>query len=99
MIARAALALLVFSTIGAAARQSPKPPLRVCADPNNLPFSNEQRAGFEFERQKGSHVTLRHPATTRTTVVPIHSGEFPRWLLKRIIKEAGLTEDQFRHYL
>lgn len=47
MIARAALALLVCSTIGADARQSPEPPLRVCADPNNLPFSNEQRAGFE----------------------------------------------------
>ena len=46
MIARAALVLLVFSTSGASARQSPKP-LRVCADPNNLPFSNEQRAGFE----------------------------------------------------
>lgn len=24
-----------------------EPALRVCADPNNLPFSNEQRAGFE----------------------------------------------------
>ncbi len=24
-----------------------KPVLRVCADPNNLPFSNEQREGFE----------------------------------------------------
>jgi quinoprotein dehydrogenase-associated probable ABC transporter substrate-binding protein len=23
------------------------PPLRVCADPNNLPFSNDQREGFE----------------------------------------------------
>lgn len=58
-----------------------------------------ERAGFEFDRQKGSHVTLRHPATLRTTVVPMHGGEFPRWLLKRIIKEAGLTEDRFRHYL
>ena len=58
-----------------------------------------ERAGFEFERQKGSHVTLRDPATARTTVVPMHSGEFPRWLLKQIIREAGLTEEQFRHYL
>jgi predicted RNA binding protein YcfA (HicA-like mRNA interferase family) len=58
-----------------------------------------ERAGFEFDRQKGSHVTLRHPVTMRTTVVPMHGGEFPRWLLKRIIKEAGLTEDQFRHHL
>jgi predicted RNA binding protein YcfA (HicA-like mRNA interferase family) len=58
-----------------------------------------ERAGFHFERQKGSHVTLRNPATRRTTVVPMHGGEFPRWLLKRIIKEAGLTEDEFRDYL
>jgi predicted RNA binding protein YcfA (HicA-like mRNA interferase family) len=58
-----------------------------------------ERAGFEFERQKGSHVTLRNSATARTTVVPMHSGDFPRWLLKRIIREAGMTEDQFRHYL
>ncbi len=47
MIARAALALLVCATMGAAGRPAPPPPLRVCADPNNLPFSNEQRAGFE----------------------------------------------------
>jgi mxaJ protein len=26
---------------------SPQPPLRVCADPNNLPFSNRQGQGFE----------------------------------------------------
>ena len=58
-----------------------------------------ERAGFDFDRQKGGHVTLRNPVTRRTTVVPMHTGEFPRWLLKRIIKEAGLTEDQFRHYL
>jgi len=58
-----------------------------------------EHAGFERERQKGSHVTLRNPTTTRTTVVPMHSGEFPRWLLKKIIKDAGLTEDQFRRYL
>jgi mxaJ protein len=45
MIPRAALALLTLSAI--AWHASPKQPLRVCADPNNLPFSNEQRAGFE----------------------------------------------------
>ncbi|MHB8885973.1 MAG: type II toxin-antitoxin system HicA family toxin [Methylovirgula sp.] len=33
------------------------------------------------------------------TTVPMRSGEFLRWLLKRIIREAGLTEEQFRHYL
>ena len=47
MIGRVATALLVLSTVGAVPNRSPVPPLRVCADPNNLPFSNEQRAGFE----------------------------------------------------
>ena len=47
MIARAALAMLVVVTVSAAGRPRPKPPLRVCADPNNLPFSNDQHAGFE----------------------------------------------------
>src|SRR5690242_9917887 len=45
MIARVVLALLSLSAIAWPA--SPKQPLRVCADPNNLPFSNERRAGFE----------------------------------------------------
>jgi predicted RNA binding protein YcfA (HicA-like mRNA interferase family) len=58
-----------------------------------------ERGGFEFQRQKGSHVTLRHPVTLRTTVVAVHSGEFPRWLLKKIIKDAGLSEEDFRKLL
>jgi mxaJ protein len=35
--------LLALATIGA----SPRPPLRICADPNNMPFSNLQEQGFE----------------------------------------------------
>jgi predicted RNA binding protein YcfA (HicA-like mRNA interferase family) len=59
-----------------------------------------ERAGFVAEPQNAtSHLVLRHPLTRRTTSVPIHSKELPRWLLKKIIKDAGLAEDQFRHYL
>ena len=29
----------------------------------------------------------------------MHSNELPRWLLKKIIKEAGLTEDEFRELM
>ena len=36
------LTLLLLAPLPAAARE-----LRVCADPNNLPFSNEAREGFE----------------------------------------------------
>jgi predicted RNA binding protein YcfA (HicA-like mRNA interferase family) len=58
-----------------------------------------ERAGFLFERQQGSHATYRHPEAKRTRVVPMHSKELPRWLLTKIIKEAGLTEDAFRKLL
>jgi len=34
-------------TAGAAATSGSKPVLRVCADPNNLPYSNERGEGFE----------------------------------------------------
>jgi predicted RNA binding protein YcfA (HicA-like mRNA interferase family) len=59
-----------------------------------------ERAGFVAEPQKAtSHVFLRHPVTKRTTSVPVHSKELPRWLLKKIIKDAGLDEQQFRSLL
>ena len=59
-----------------------------------------EHAGFVREPQKAtSHVVLRHPLTKRTTSVPIHSKELPRWLLKKIIKDAGLSEDEFRSFL
>ena len=38
-----AIAITAYATIEA----SPRRELRVCADPNNLPFSNERREGFE----------------------------------------------------
>src|SRR5690348_14348116 len=38
------LALLVIAAVPTFAQSSV---LRVCADPNNLPFSNEQQQGFE----------------------------------------------------
>lgn len=41
-----AAALLTAATLLGACRPAP-PPLRVCADPNNLPYSNEAREGFE----------------------------------------------------
>jgi predicted RNA binding protein YcfA (HicA-like mRNA interferase family) len=58
-----------------------------------------ERAGFVFQRQKGSHATFRHPETTRTTVVPMHNGDVKRPLLKLILQQAGLAEDEFRDLL
>jgi mxaJ protein len=45
---RAALLLLVVVTaLAASAAQPGRPTLRVCADPNNLPYSNARGEGFE----------------------------------------------------
>jgi predicted RNA binding protein YcfA (HicA-like mRNA interferase family) len=51
------------------------------------------------ERQKGSHIILREPASRRMTVVPMHPGEFPRPLLQTILKQAGVSIEQFRELL
>jgi predicted RNA binding protein YcfA (HicA-like mRNA interferase family) len=51
-----------------------------------------ERAGFEKIRQRGSHVFLKHP-DGRATVVPVHKGEdIGRGLLRKIMRDAKLTE-------
>src|SRR4051794_38099147 len=37
----------IVAAAGAKVDATTRPPLRVCADPNNLPFSNDRREGFE----------------------------------------------------
>ncbi len=46
-----ALACILLCS-GASLRSRATAPLRVCADPNNLPYSNEQEQGFENELAK-----------------------------------------------
>jgi mxaJ protein len=45
---------IALSVIAVAAKSFPdaNPPLRVCADPNNLPFSNSRKEGFENKLAK-----------------------------------------------
>jgi mxaJ protein len=47
MIARVGFALAALLTTSTGAPVPAPAPLRVCADPNNLPMSNEQEKGFE----------------------------------------------------
>ena len=58
-----------------------------------------ERVGFLFHRQTGSHYYLRHPTTRRTTSVPKHGKDVKRSLMKEILQQAGLTEDEFRKLL
>jgi predicted RNA binding protein YcfA (HicA-like mRNA interferase family) len=58
-------------------------------------LSRLQRAGFAIRRQAGSHVVLRH-ADGRQTYVAMHPGDIPTGTFRSILKQAGLTEDEFR---
>ncbi len=53
------------------------------------------RAGYEFDRQKGSHIILRNPRPPfRKMTVPDHK-EVAKGTLRAIIREAGLTVAEF----
>jgi len=59
-----------------------------------------ERAGFYIHHQRGSHARLLHRTKPELHVtVPIHSKDLPPSLLKRILRQAGLTEEEFVRYL
>ena len=66
-----------------------------------MPFSARevlaklQRAGFQVRRQRGSHAVLRH-ADGRQTYVAMHPGDIPTGTFRQILKQAELSEDEFR---
>jgi predicted RNA binding protein YcfA (HicA-like mRNA interferase family) len=55
-----------------------------------------RRAGFTVERIKGSHHHLRHgERPTLRVVVPVHRGDLPAGTVAAILRQAGLTTDEF----
>ena len=53
--------------------------------------------GYEVDHQTGSHIILRHPSQRRLTV-PNHR-ELAKGTLRSLIREAGLTKEQFTDLL
>ena len=53
-----------------------------------------KRAGFEEVRQTGSHLILRHP-DGRLTFVAMHRRDVPTGTFRKILKPAGLSEEEF----
>ena len=54
------------------------------------------RSGFVQVRQKGSHARWCHP-DGRATTIPVHpSTEIGGWLFHKILRELGITENEFR---
>jgi predicted RNA binding protein YcfA (HicA-like mRNA interferase family) len=59
-----------------------------------------QRAGFEVHRIKGSHHHLRNPERPGARpVVPMHRGDLPLGTLRAIIRQSGLSVEEFLDFL
>lgn len=58
-----------------------------------------QKAGWQIQRRRGSHVSLRKEGCPYVVVVPMHTREMPRGTLMDIIKDAGLTPEEFARLL
>lgn len=52
--------------------------------------------GLQFDRQAaGSHEIWRNPATNRYTTVPNHPGDMPEGTLRAILRQAGISVEDF----
>ncbi len=56
-----------------------------------------RQLGYEVDHQTGSHIILRHSSQRRLTV-PNHR-ELAKGTLRALIREAGLTKEQFTDLL
>jgi predicted RNA binding protein YcfA (HicA-like mRNA interferase family) len=57
------------------------------------------KIGYEQDRQRGSHIILRQVAAPhRRLIVPDHK-EVAKGTLRAIIRQVGLTVDEFRALL
>lgn len=58
-----------------------------------------KNAGFLMDHWEGSHETLIHPVKGLRVVVPHHSRDLKRGLMKKLIKDATLSESKFRELI
>ena len=57
------------------------------------------KIGYEVDRQRSSHIVLRHTAPPhRRLTVPDHD-EIAKGTMRAIIRQAGLTVDEFKRLL
>jgi predicted RNA binding protein YcfA (HicA-like mRNA interferase family) len=55
-----------------------------------------KKLGFEFDRQAaGSHEIWYNASTRRYTTIPNHPGDMPEGTLRAILKQTGITTDDF----
>jgi predicted RNA binding protein YcfA (HicA-like mRNA interferase family) len=57
-----------------------------------------EKAGWAFDRQRGSHMILTRPGVAVNLSVPDHRA-LDRGLLRGLIRDAGMTIDEFLRFL
>jgi predicted RNA binding protein YcfA (HicA-like mRNA interferase family) len=58
-----------------------------------------RRDGWQITSQAGSHAQLTHPSKAGKVTVPMHGGDIKPGTLGGILRQAGLSPDQFRALL
>ena len=59
-----------------------------------------KRAGFEEQRQRGSHLHLRRVSDGTRVTVPVHKGRsVPMGTLRAILRDADIGVDKFLELL
>lgn len=53
-----------------------------------------ENIGFKVIRQKGSHCFFKH-TDGRTTIIPMHSSDLDRTLIRKILKDIDMSIDEY----
>ena len=54
-----------------------------------------EKAGYDIDHTTGSHYIMRHPDHPQRISVPYHARDIKRGVLRSIIKQSGLTQEEF----
>ena len=58
-----------------------------------------EKAGFQIRGQTGSHLIMYKSGIRHPISIPQHPGDLPKGTLRAIIRQAGLTVDEFLGFL
>ncbi len=58
-----------------------------------------EKVGFEVRRQTGSHVIMYKSSVRHPISIPQHTRDLPKGTLRAIIRQTGLTVDEFLGFL
>ena len=58
-----------------------------------------EKAGFQIRGQTGRHLIMYKSGIRHPISIPQHPGDLPKGTLRTIIRQAGLTVDEFLGFL